>query len=406
MENKELNELLAENPWEEENKVKCPNCGEWVYPEDCEEVNGELICNDCLEAEFFHCDNCGDWVHENNCFVYDGDVYCYDCVDRCFVRCYYCDELIPRNYDYYVTADGDVICEDCRDNYTYCSRCGELYHNDYITWDDDTDEPYCDGCWDYRIRRGTIKQYHYKPIPRFYGEAPFYMGVELEIDKGGENHEKAEKILNAVNEYKEHAYAKHDGSIHNGFEIVSHPATLEYHRYDIDWEELMRRALELGYRSHDTDTCGLHVHVSRNALGNTYDEQDETISKILYFVESNWNYILKFTRRTENNLSHWASRYGLEPTVSDTYKKAKGDYNRYRCINLQNDHTIEFRVFRGTLKYTTFLATLQFVHAVCNICMNATTDNICDLGWYEFTSQLDSDRYVELINYLTEKNLY
>ena len=34
---------------------------------------------------------------------------------------------------------------------------------------------------------------------------------------------------------------------------------------------------------------------------------------------------------------------------------------RYTAVNLTNTFTVELRIFRGTLRYKTFMATLQFV---------------------------------------------
>ena len=39
----------------------------------------------------------------------------------------------------------------------------------------------------------------------------------------------------------------------------------------------MSKAVSLGYRSHQASTCGLHVHVNRDCLGDNREEQDETI---------------------------------------------------------------------------------------------------------------------------------
>ena len=36
-------------------------------------------------------------------------------------------------------------------------------------------------------------------------------------------------------------------------------------------------------------------------------------------------------------------------------------------MNLTNDDTIEFRMFRGTLKFNTLIATLQLVDRVCDV---------------------------------------
>jgi len=213
-------------------------------------------------------------------------------------------------------------------------------------------------------------------------------------------------LLEIVNDSCKHIYCKHDGSIHDGFEIVSHPATLEYHLNCIEWAELMRKALRMGYRSHDTDTCGLHVHVSRAALGDNCTEQDETISKILYFIENHWDNIVRFTRRTESNLRRWADRYGMEENAESTYEKAKNDWYRYRCLNLCNDNTIEFRVFRGTLKYSTFCATLQFVHVLCNMCKNCTVDEIESANWATLLNDIPPTKYPELVEYLKIRGLY
>ena len=85
-------------------------------------------------------------------------------------------------------------------------------------------------------------------------------------------------------------------------EIVTHPMTLDYHMH-FCWERIMKRAIALGYRSHQTSTCGLHIHVNRNSLSENYDEQESIISRILYFVEHHWNELLKFSRRSEATMS-------------------------------------------------------------------------------------------------------
>ena len=42
---------------------------------------------------------------------------------------------------------------------------------------------------------------------------------------------------------------------------------------------------------------------------------------------------------------------------------------RYTCVNLENPATIEFRMFRGTLKYNTLIATLQLVNRICDVAL-------------------------------------
>ncbi len=140
-------------------------------------------------------------------------------------------------------------------------------------------------------------------------------------------------------------------------ELVTHPMSLDYHK-NFCWNEIMKKAIYLGYRSHQTSTCGLHIHVNRSSFGDSCEEQDEVISRILYFVENHWNELLKFSRRSEYAMNRWASRYGYENYARAILDKAKKRNNgRYAAVNLMNYATIEFRVFRGTLKLNTLRKT-------------------------------------------------
>ena len=136
---------------------------------------------------------------------------------------------------------------------------------------------------------------------------PRYFGVELEIDGAGEDSYNAEQVLKLANRGDEYIYCKHDGSLDEGFEIVTHPMTLDFQERSMPWLDLVRKAVSMGYTSHQANTCGLHVHVSRTAFGDYEDQQDAVIARILYFFEKHWEELLKFSRRTENQLQRWAA---------------------------------------------------------------------------------------------------
>ena len=57
---------------------------------------------------------------------------------------------------------------------------------------------------------------------------------------------------------------------------------------------------------------------------------------------------------------------------------AKKGYHggRYTCVNLTNRDTIEFRMFRGTLKYNTLIATLQLVDRICDVAIYLSDDEL------------------------------
>ena len=179
--------------------------------------------------------------------------------------------------------------------------------------------------------------------------------------------------------------------------------SLEYHK-NYCWDDIMKKAIYLGYRSHQTSTCGLHIHVNRNCFGEDREEQDVVIARILYFVEHHWNELLRFSRRTEYSMNRWAARYGFEKTGREILDKAKkGNNGRYAAVNLMNWATIEFRLFRGTLKYNTFIAALELVNAICDLAVNLTDEGIAKMSWSEF---VDTVTEPELIQYLKERRLY
>ena len=284
--------------------------------------------------------------------------------------------------------------------------------------DDETyyynDVSYCQSCYDDIDK--NIHESDYTPDLIFYDdpENPSYdhLGVELEIDCGGKYDHNAETLLDIMNfQTEDKIWIKEDGSIYNGFEIVSHPATLTSHLELFDWEELMKEAVNLGYESHNANTCGLHVHINRQAFGLTEIEQDLNITKLLLITETNWENFIRFSRRTNEQLNKWAKSYGLtdkmdkDATTEDILDTAKtlNDNSRYYAINLQNTHTVELRLFRGTLNYNTFVATLQFCQLLLNISKKTNIKDLHKLTWDFIVDAAKS--YEELTEYLEIREL-
>ena len=355
--------------------------------------------------EKIKCCICGKELTEETSHVFDGDVYCEDCLEAHTCVCDHCSSRV-RRYDV-VRDEENVVCTWCYDDYyTRCEGCGRIILNEDAEYFDEDDQyPYCHECAE-EFENRPIKDYHYKPNVKFYGEGPLYYGIELEIDKGGEVDENAYEIMQVGNSDEDRIYCKHDGSINNGFEIVSHAATAEYHLTKFPWREILDKARKLGYCSHNTSTCGLHIHASRSALGENYERQEETIGRIVHFVELHWNEILKFTRRTEDNINRWAARYGISTKAKDTYKNAKDRcLGRYVAVNLVNCETIEFRMFRGTLLYSTFAATIQLVDEICSMAVRFTDKEVEDMSWSDFVLKIPTEKK-ELIDYLKSKRLY
>ena len=350
-----------------EEKIYCSHCGSFIDTDDYEEFNGEILCSDCIDNFTSVCDCCGERIWSEDTYGDEYTTLCYHCYNNHYTRCEECDSIIHNDdaYEY--------------DNGYFCHECYQ------------------------RIRKNAaIHEYSYKPTPIFYGDSNRYFGVELEIDGAGKDDEYAEELLDIANMREEHIYIKTDGSLDDGMELVSYPMSLEYHK-EFCWEDIMHYAVRLGYRSHQTSTCGLHIHVNRDSLASDREEQDEVISRILYFVEHHWNELLKFSRRSEYAMNRWAARYGYENSPKAIMDKAKKNYGRYVAVNLCNYHTIEFRLFRGTLKYNTLIATLELVNQICELAVLMNDEEIAKLSWSEFVAGITEP---ELIQYFKERSLY
>lgn len=353
----------------------CTQCGAELRPEEVCHVGEEIVCRSCAETDT--------------------------------VICSYCGERIWNEQD--AGSSEMSLCESCCDShYTRCVRCGELIALSsacYQADDDDESSPYCEEC--FRKFGEAIHCYSYKPVPVFHGDGSMYMGVELEVDEGGKDSGNARKILSVLNQNAEYGYIKSDGSLDDGLELVTHPCTPEVHLQEVPWKEVLEKIRALGYFSHQCSTCGLHVHVNRSFFGSSFEQQEERIGHVLYLFERFWQELLRFSRRTQRQVEQWAARYGYKDTGREILEHAKKSHQgRYTCVNLTNSNTIEFRIFRGTLKYNTLIATLQFVEKLCSVAISLSEGQLQSLSWNDLMLGISEKQYPELVQYLKERRLY
>ena len=376
----------AEEPAEEEEEAEptreCPHCGtdepesnfgNMARNEDGDEID---VCDDCWLNNFTGCDACEEQYPNDSLTEAQGRrrrfgtvSVCPQCLESGFSQCddcrdHYDDEQEGRGVN---TSDGGV-CRNCAEDYFTCDDCGGTFHTD-----DYGSEGRCEDCSrededeDEDEDSDLINEYGYRPSPIFHGDPKErHYGVELEaVRKQGSLDDAAREVLDKLNAgLGRHgfAYIKKDSSVTDaarqkgwvgGFEIVSHPATLDFHKER--WPAVLGKNAPQGLVSHDAGTgVGLHVHVERTGLSTL------TIAKMLGFVHSRANrpYLEALARRP--NSQAWA-RMIDDKKMSDAGKPA-GD--RYQALNLIPSKTVEFRLFRGTLNPDSFFRTLEFCDAV------------------------------------------
>ena len=362
----ELEQKLADNNIDYEIGYICDDCGEFVKEFDEYDVysnngNKYKICNNCITNSnaYFRCDHCGTWYERETVYSY-------------------------------TTVNDATICQSCKDDYyVYCNDCEELFHEDDVIYNDRDGYYYCTICYDNHTHASELYSYHsfnnWQPHKTTSEPEPaFYIGHELEIDEANEQDEAVEMISTELN-----GVCMHDGSLsEDGIEFISHPLSYKYMlSLEDKYRNVFDRLVNLGYRSHNTSSCGLHFHVTR-------PQNPDIIDRIILFMETYKEEIIKISRRNTNELSSWANFISdrvydvdeKEIKSIDFIKKHKGNYNRYMALNLTNANTIEFRFFKGTLNYDTFMADFEFIYNLVTFASDLSLP-IEKLTWNKVTSE-------------------
>lgn len=421
--------MLNSNENEHDDRKRCIHCGE---PATTTNECGDWICDDCASELYVHCEQCGDLTERDDAITdYAGNDYCPYCAGNYLYTCEHCGELVhtddaitvsywrwtgcirSEQHDTYcpdcasehlttcvccdeyvhidnVTFDrnGEPYCEDCANEHLRCcDNCNEYFHWDDGEYNDDTGESYCNNCID--NYNGGLS-YHTTHARRFYGEPDNarYFGVEIEHDNGNALRDCVADLRRELGDFAE---LKYDGSLNRGYEIATMPASLEYHQTS-DWMTRVQAiASEHGFKSHDTSTCGLHVHVSRLGLGRTWEERDYTIAKMILLVyRFYYSHLMPFSRRESNRASQWASDTGVwydyqsddtRDQHTDKAKKHIRGNGRYVALNCRPDYTVEFRIFRGSLIPATILASIELCDAISEYALTHTAPECCAATW-------------------------
>ena len=354
---------------------KCEHCGEWIN-ESCDDyihIDGTYFCSeDCADAEGYRqCDECYEWVCEDNiCTDWEQERrICNNCIENSYYYCADCGYVVHESDA--ICINGEWYCPSCAENVEECETERQEYVCDY--------HHYGSNYWQ----------------PRFYKNTSSdnLFGIELEVEST-QPFVTCNEIVKKVCEIDtdEVFVFEHDGSLTNGFEIISNPCSLNY------WyskEENLKKIFEvlnnMGCKSHDVSTCGLHIHFSRDYVDTA------TISRILYLFEKFKNYLIMFSRRKIDNLNRWASFMNVDvKDLSLDYVKSNHDNcNRYRAVNLTNNETIEIRIFKGTLKFESFMSCIELVNNIVEMAKNMNDNEIINVESFYNVVEYQKTKYLK-----------
>lgn len=327
-----------------------------------------------------------------------------------FFLCNDCDVI--ELYDNGNTCYDDYrVCESCINDYryseiqdTYISE-GDWYDEQESHNDDDEDDSF--------IGSYHSSKRHLGHIPSSFDKhkKPIYMGLELEMEIGSDynRHDKAEQLLDAIGhaqvDGKNYRYAmcEGDGSLEHGFEMVTGWTGLDTHAKQLEFFKERFR----GAKSHDTRTCGLHVHICKSDISVLH------CAKMVLFINdsSNQKLVRAVARRDGASyskiLNKKASYNWLKVGKGNTKQIRIQSLNqdRYEALNFQNEKTIEFRIFKGTLKYESIMSSLEFTYATWHFCKDTSTNDLTTAKFLDFICMAENRKFTRYLRqYLKERN--
>lgn len=338
--------------------ISCRSCAELVTNDDS---IGSEYCNDCG----FYCENCNEAHSTDDSYEVGGSSWCMSCYENDTFYCEGCNQSYPDHWDYSRAGD-DIYCESCFSSYCYwCDECDEGYNNDYPCSHAGGSAGRC------RCGRTGVHDYSCKPEPIFYGnpKSKLFMGFELETEIHGEYSNSVEFASQALEGI---AILKHDSSIgrggsNGGYEIVTHPHSHAYYRDNSQklWDTIDTLRTKYQARSWDTDTCGLHIHVSRAGF-----ESGAHTHRFIAFIYKNAEMMMKFGGRKSTYARFndvWRFDEYDRPIFSLKHKlDIQAPTERYSAVNTQNRDTLELRFFRGTMNPDGVLSALDLTQAIAD----------------------------------------
>lgn len=257
------------------------------------------------------------------------------------------------------------------------------------------------------FRMTKEEEEHYK---HYKGKkSPTFLGIELEYQiKKPLDPSKSKQSFNtqtikdiAESPFGDHCLMKHDGSIGDiGFELVTIPGTMDYHKQMFD-EHFFK--LKFNNRLFCAPSCGLHVHIDKAAFKEfgtkaTSSTADATfrmrMGKFIAFMGSpdNYNFIKDIAGRGENlycrpNQVKKTNKHGVATgaSIGNAMKATAGTtvYDRRSIVNVQNNATIEIRIFKSTNDRNNLFRKLEFCHALVDF---VRTASLRELTVYHFIS--------------------
>lgn len=378
------------------------------------------ICEHCVKFN---------WLNETRLTVdpVDNEMrVCNDCYHDNIAPCDYCCETFflgegsaERGFysweHEYIGTDYSQVCSAC------LGRLEEEV-SDWISerdYEEENENSNLIRCYSTRVALQNMRRVKGRDISGVHSEM---IGVELECEcrPNSNRHAIAEQIHEAfyqITDSRNFMLIKNDGSLTNGFEIVSTTATLPVHnRVWFEFLTIVQNAIHNKLDAYDyakfgllkdlrsfenfsdRRTCGIHVHLDRSNIGTL---QERKMNVALNCIE-NRKLVTTIAQRSRSDFCEYDN--------SKTMQSSRNG-ERYAPVNVTSN-TLEIRIFNGTLIPSSMVKSIQFADFVRHYSrQNANGYRRLRNGWFlkalEKQSEANRREYGHLLDYVVEhRNKY
>jgi len=295
------------------------------------------------------------------------------------------------------------VCTTCAQDYRDCDLCNVSIHLDDMYHCSTCDRTVCPDCYDSGQDYCTtciyenpnpIQEYSSRNYPdsnppeSTVNPQYLYSGQEGEIECEGSKREVATALHR---EFGTRVLLKSDGSLYNGFEIVT--GKLGHQESKSLWSEVAPFTVNSGGKSWKHKNTGFHVHLSRayfSKLG---------LGKLLAFINSpcHRQQIVTIAGRKSPD-------YAL--LESKQVKDVNRDWGKYVAVNLQHRKSVELRIFKGTLSVNRINTYIDFTFAAAHYAQQEMSMLKVNT-WKDFMVYVRDNRkaYRDLVNFLDYNNM-
>lgn len=232
-------------------------------------------------------------------------------------------------------------------------------------------------------------------------DGQYRIGVELEVEA------RSASLRREINRIKSNWFMQEsDGSLSDerGIEFVTIPLLPKDAKSLKTWTPIVEYLKDRATSWRST-RCGLHVHIGREAFGKNENERQATLGKLLFFYYENlkptdWNTKVfgrstTYSERTFNCKESQAIKtLGLD-LMKDKKIRAKVDkglketarVTRYFDINVQNEHTVEFRKGKGSICADRISAIVTYCDLMVRYCKKTAWDKMTTEGFVSYVKK-------------------